>query len=310
SPPTPPTEPPCTPPCAHRRAPAPPRRAPAPAGPPPPVPHPPGPRCAAAATDLPATTAPRPRPSRPARPRPRCPPRLQALPHRGERSSRQPPPAEHPPQQPATSHQHQHSQPVPRPVVGKQVDVVADLVQPQQFVVHRPVVELESPSAQQDAGHQSLPPQLAPPPHISDHHQPDHRGEPAESVEETIGDQTGLQRGPIVEVVPVQDLVEHGFVHERRNSHADEQPRPTRTAMAPAPSAPNPRASRHSHSPPDRTPHRNNYPPAAPTTRQPPGGVHGGVHARALPKQQTGGTSGKAKLVTSEHERAAGRQPR
>jgi hypothetical protein len=46
-------------------------------------------------------------------------------------------------------------------------------------------------------------------------------GEPARGVEDPVGDQAGGQGGLVAEVMPVQQLMEHGLVDERADTHPE-----------------------------------------------------------------------------------------
>ena len=106
-------------------------------------------------------------------------------------------------------------------VVGPDRDVVADLVQPPPLVLDRAVVELEAAESEQEA---APPVQLRPgqpAAQVGKEDEPNHEREPAASVEDPVRDQPPGRRRFVVEVVPVEDLVEDGLVDESGDADAD-----------------------------------------------------------------------------------------
>ena len=97
---------------------------------------------------------------------------------------------------------------------GVEVDPVADLVQAQQLVLDESVVELEAAGADEQAADQRGQRRAPPAAEVGEQEQPGDDGEEAEGVEQTVGNQTELEGRLVVEVVPVQQLVEYGLVDE------------------------------------------------------------------------------------------------
>jgi hypothetical protein len=59
--------------------------------------------------------------------------------------------------------------------------------------------------------------------------QPADDGDPPGDVEEAVRDERRARPASVVEVVPVQELVEHGLVDEGGQAHPDEDAGPDRT---------------------------------------------------------------------------------
>ena len=93
--------------------------------------------------------------------------------------------------------------------------MIADLVQSEQLVLHDPVIELESAGLEQQGAPPPFRDEAAPAVRIGQQEKTgDHRGEPAR-VKQAVRHQPDGQRGLVVEVMPVQQLVEDRLVDER-----------------------------------------------------------------------------------------------
>src|SRR5690606_25107181 len=82
----------------------------------------------------------------------------------------------------------------PGEVVGPQLDVVADLVDAQHLVEEHPVQQLEDADADDDRPRPPGPPDTTAAAHVGEQEQSPDRDEPAEGVEERVGQQGHLRR--------------------------------------------------------------------------------------------------------------------
>jgi len=104
--------------------------------------------------------------------------------------------------------------------------VIADLVQSEQLVLHDPVVELESADPEQQAARPPFRDEAAPAVRIGQQEKTgDHRDEPAR-VKQAVRYQPDGHRGLVVEVMPVQQLVEDRLVDERHQAYPGQHPGP------------------------------------------------------------------------------------
>ena len=121
---------------------------------------------------------------------------------------------------------HDERDEVPDQGVGPDGDVIADLVQSEQLVLHDPVVELESADPEQQAARPPFRDEAAPAVRIGQQEKTgDHRDEPAR-MKQAVRHQPDSQRGLVIEMMPVQKLVEDRLVDERHQACPGQHPRP------------------------------------------------------------------------------------
>jgi hypothetical protein len=99
-------------------------------------------------------------------------------------------------------------------------------VDAEHLVLHGAVVQLERARAEEDAAPPALLPERLPSAEIGDEEQSADRGQPAERMEEPVGHEAEVRRAEVVEVVPVEELVEHRLVDEGDEPDAEEDTGP------------------------------------------------------------------------------------
>ena len=112
-------------------------------------------------------------------------------------------------------------------VVGKQVTrTFTDLVQAEDLVLDRAVVEVEAAQAHEDPtrqGSAAIPSQLRPP--LQEDDQARDEQSRRNSVKDAVGNGPNRTRRPIVEVVPAEKLMQDDLVERPRDAGADQQTR-------------------------------------------------------------------------------------
>ena len=111
---------------------------------------------------------------------------------------------------------------VPQQVIREQRNVVADLVQFHELVLHGAVVELEGTCPQQDSPRPPGRDQDGPPPKIGEEEQSGYHGKPAEGVEQAIRKEPDGGGGLVVKMVPLQQLVKNDLVDECGNANTNQ----------------------------------------------------------------------------------------
>jgi len=105
-----------------------------------------------------------------------------------------------------------HREDRPHDVVGNDVDAVPDLVETEQFVLDQSVVQLEAAHSNQYGSPPPRRDKITAAEKVGPQHQAGDHSKPAKGVEETVADKPKVRRGLIVEVMPVKDLMEYGFI--------------------------------------------------------------------------------------------------
>src|SRR5690606_12187776 len=110
---------------------------------------------------------------------------------------------------------------IPREVVGERVGHVPDLVDAPDLVLDGAVIQLERTRAQQYPAPPAGLPERSTSPEVGEKEESADGGRPAQRVEQPVGDETDVRRPTVVEVMPVQQLMEHGFVDECDRADAE-----------------------------------------------------------------------------------------